>query len=119
MRITTQLALFFIAFNLLAHMFIGLGVAGDLGLNMETGRPDAIDNATDKDEVSLGNGVGGTLFGMYNILTNQAGVLVNTITPGFAMLKLFLPNTIVDPFALIAGTLSIVDLLSYARGFSL
>lgn len=119
MRITTQLALFFIAFNLLAHMFIGLGIAGHLGVNMETGRPDAIDDATNEDEVSLGNGVGGTLFGMYNVLTNQFGVLVNTIAPGFAMLKLFLPGSIVDPFALIAGTMTFVDLLSYARGADL
>jgi len=119
MRISTQLAVFFIAFNLFAGMLGGMGIAGDLGINVETGDPDAIDEATEKEDVGLGNSVGGTLFGMYNQLTGQVGVIVNTIAPGFAMLKLFLPNAIVDPFAAIAGVFVVVDLLSYARGFSL
>lgn len=119
MRISTQLAVFFIAFNVLAGMMIGLGVDDDLGVSLETGSPDAIEQATDKDDVGLGNSVGGTLFGMYNQLTEQAGVVVNTIAPGFAMLKLFLPNAIVDPFATVAGVFVVVDLLSYARGADL
>jgi len=123
MRISTQLAVFFIAFNLFAAMLgggsAGLGVAEDLGINVETGDSNAIDKATSKEDVGLGNSVGGTLFGMYNQLTNQVGVLVNTIAPGFAMLKLFLPSKIVDPFATIAGVFVIVDLLSYARGADL
>lgn len=119
MRISTQLAVFFIAFNLFGGMMVGMGVADDLGLNLETGDSQAIDQATAKEDVGLGNSVGGTLFGMYNQLTNQVGVVVNTIAPGFAMLKLFLPNKIVDPFAALAGVFVIVDLLSYARGFNL
>lgn len=119
MRISTQLAVFFIAFNLFAGMLGGMGIADDLGINVETGDSNAINEATQKDDVGLGNSVGGTLFGMYNQLTNQVGVIVNTIAPGFAMLKLFLPNAIVDPFATIAGVFVVVDLLSYARGFSL
>ncbi|UIP01699.1 hypothetical protein Hbl1158_16990 (plasmid) [Halobaculum sp. CBA1158] len=119
MRISTQLAVFFIAFNLFGGMMVGMGVAGDLGLNLETGSPDEIEQATEKDDVGLGNSVGGTLFGMYNTLTDQVGIIVNTIAPGFAMLKLFLPNAIVDPFAALAGVFVIVDLLSYARGTDL
>jgi hypothetical protein len=121
MRISTQLAVFFIAFNAFAGMMIGMGVDDDLGVSFETGNPDAIETATDTEEndVGLGNSVGGTLFGMYNQLTDQVGVLVNTIAPGFAMLKLFLPNSIVDPFATVAGVFVVVDLLSYARGADL
>lgn len=119
MRISTQLAVFFIAFNLFGGMMVGMGVADDLGINLETGSPDAIEEATNKDDVGLGNSVGGTLFGMYNQLTDQVGLIVNVITPGFAMLKLFIPAKIVDPFALIAGTYTVVDLLSYARGADL
>lgn len=123
MRITTQLAVFFVAFNLFGGMLIGLGVADDLGINLDTGDPAAIDKveekATDDEKVGLGNAVGGTLFGMYNALTRQFGLLVNTIAPGFAMLKLFVPSAIIDPFAIIAGMITLVDLLSYARGFDL
>lgn len=119
MRISTQLAVFFIAFNLFGGVMVGMGVAEDLGLNLDTGNPQAIEEATQKEDIGLGNSVGGTLFGMYNQLTNQVGVVVNTIAPGFAMLKLFLPNRIVDPFAAIAGVYVIVDLLSYARGADL
>lgn len=119
MRISTQLAVFFIAFNVFAGMLVGIGVAEDLGLNLETGDSEAINDATEKKDVGLGNSVGGTLFGMYNQLTNQVGVLVNTIAPGFAMLKLFMPSKIVDPFATIAGVFIVVDLLSYARGADL
>jgi hypothetical protein len=119
MRISTQVAIFFIAFNLFAGMMMGLGVDDDLGINLETGDPQELETATEKKDVGLGSSVGGTLFGMYNQLTNQVGVIVNTIAPGFAMLKLFLPNAIVDPFAALAGVFVIIDLLSYARGFSL
>lgn len=123
MRISTQLAVFFVAFNLFGGMLIGLGVAEDLGINLDTGNPEAIDKveqkANDDEKVGLGNSVGGTLFGMYNTLTNQAGLIVNTIAPGFAMLKLYLPNAVIDPFAIIAGMITVVDLLSYARGADL
>jgi hypothetical protein len=119
MNVSTQLAIFFIAFNLFGGMMVGLGIDDDLGINLETGNPDQIEQATAKEDVGLGNSVGGTLFGMYNQLTNQVGVIVNTIAPGFAMLKLFLPNAIVDPFAALAGVFVVVDLLSYARGVEL
>lgn len=130
MRISTQLAVFFIAFNAFAGMLVGMGVADDLGLNMETGNPQQIEDATKNKcqeqsdsntdiEVCLGNSVGGTLFGMYNQVTQQAGKIFYSIAPGFAMLKNFLPNAIVDPFSTIAALFIIVDLLSYARGFNL
>lgn len=119
MRVSTQLAVFFIAFNLFGGMMMGLGVNEDLGLSLETGSPDAIEDATAKEDVGLGNSVGGTLFGMYSQLTGQVGVVVNTIAPGFAMLKLFLPAAIIDPFAALAGVFVVIDLLSYARGADL
>lgn len=119
MRISTQLAVFFIAFNAFAGMLVGIGVADDIGLNMETGNPQQIEQVTEKNDVGLGNSVGGTLFGMYNQVTQQAGAIFNSITPGFTMLKNFLPDKIVEPFRKIAALYVLVDLLSYARGFSL
>lgn len=116
MRITTQLALFFIAFNAFAAMMIGFGVTDDLGINLETGEQEQLEEATSQESVDLGNGVGGTLFGMYNVLTNQVGTIVDTVTPGFAMMKLFLPAKVVEPFAACAGLFTLADLLSYARG---
>lgn len=116
MRISTQIALFFIAFNAFAGMMIGFGVTDDLGINLETGEQEQLKEATSQEKVDLGNGVGGTLFGMYNVLTGQLEIIVDTIAPGFAMLELFLPRKVVDPLAVCAGLFTLADLLSYARG---
>ena len=119
MRISTQLAVFFIGFNVFAGMLIGMGVADDLGINVETGDPEAFQKVPDQEDVGLGSSVGGTLFGMYNVLTSQAYYLFYSVAPGFGMLRNFMPNAIVDPFAAIASVFVVVDLLSYARGTDL
>lgn len=118
MRISTQLAIFFVAFNLLSGAMMGMGIHEDLGINLETGDSEAIDTATNLDRPDTGNSEGGTLFGMYNAAAGQFGKVVNTIGPGFKMLKLFLPNRIVDPIAGIAGMIVFVDVVSYFAGRS-
>jgi len=117
---STQITLFFVAFNAFAGILIASGVAGDLGINVETGDPQQIEELSDKKKTGLGNNVGGTLFGMYNQLSQQVGTIFYTITPGFAMLKNFLPDLWVD-FLLspLATVIVSKDIIAFARGTDL
>jgi hypothetical protein len=117
MKMSTQLTLFFVAFNALAGIFIGMGVAADLGLNVQTGDPGQFDEITDQDDVRMGNSVGGTLFGMYNVLTQQAATIFYSAAPGFAMLRNFLPNIWIDVFlSPVASIVVTKDIIAFARG---
>jgi len=117
MKMSTQFTIFFITFNALAAIMMGMGVAEELGLNVETGNPGAFDNATDRRDVRMGNSVGGTLFGMYNVLTQQASTLFYTLLPGMEMLKIFLPNLWIDVLLKPIGTLiAVKDTIAFARG---
>jgi hypothetical protein len=118
MKMSTQLAIFFVAFNALALVLTTTGVAADIGINAETGNPDAL-NDFDND-ISLGNNVGGTLFGMYNRLTQQAGQIFYTYAAGFAILRAYLPNIWIDAFlSPLAGLVVTKDLIALARGTDL
>jgi len=131
MKMSTQITLFFVAFNAFAGVLIGTGVAAELGVNVQTGSPEEFEEITapaeecDPDaqdanvacEIGLGNNVGSTLFGMYNQLTQQIGALFYSITPGFAMLKNFLPDIWVDGFlSPIAVVVVTKDIIAFARG---
>jgi len=119
MKMSTQLTLFFIAFNAFGGILITSGVAGDLGINAETGDPEQLEKATAV-EPNLGNDVGGTLFGMYNQLTRQLGTIFYSVAPGFKMLKSFLPDIWID--ALLSPIASVIvakDLIGFARGTDL
>lgn len=117
MRPSTQFTLFFVLFNAIAGLFIFSGAAATLGINAETGNPQQFEEITSKTEVQTGSAVGDTLFGMYNALGRQVGTILYSVTPGFTMLKLFLPDAWVDyvlqPVALLIVT---VDILGFMRG---
>jgi len=98
MKMSIQFTIYFIAFNALAFILMQSGVAAELGLNAETGNPQAIEEAGERKDIRMGSSVGGTLFGMYNVLTQQAAALFYTFAPGLEMLKNFLPNLWVDVF---------------------
>jgi len=116
MKMSTQLTLFFIAFNALGGIMIASGVAGDLGINTETGDPEQLEKATAV-EPNLGNNVGGTLFGMYNQLTKQVGTIFYSVAPGFKMLKSFLPDLWIDVLlSPLASVIVAKDLIAFARG---
>lgn len=121
MKMSTQLTLFFIAFNAFGGILIASGVAGQLGINAETGSPDQIEQLSASDEeIALGNQVGGTLFGMYNQLTKQVGSIFYAVAPGFAMLKNFLPDLWVDYLlSPMASVIVAKDLIAFARGTDL
>lgn len=117
MRISTQLTLFFVLFNGIAGVFVVTGVAADLGINAETGQPEQFEEITSKNEVQTGSAVGDTLFGMYNALGRQVGTILYSVTPGFQMLKIWLPDVWIDwilqPVAILIVT---IDILGYMRG---
>ena len=120
MKMSTQITIFFIAFNGFAAVVMGMGVAGELGINAETGSPERIEQIGQQDRVDLGNNVGGTLFGMYNRLTQQVGAIFYSLTPGFAMLKVFLPDIWIDAFlSPIAVVIVTKDMIAFARGTDL
>jgi hypothetical protein len=120
MKMSTQLTLFFLAFNALAGVLIGTGVAADLGINAATGDPQAFDQLAAEDQVRMGNSVGGTLFGMYNVLTQQIATIFYAIAPGFRMLRNFVPTIWVDGFlSPIASVIVTKDIIAFARGVDL
>jgi len=117
MKMSTQLTLFFVAFNALAGVFVATGVAADLGINAETGEPQQFEQLSAKDNVRMGNSVGGTLFGMYNVLTQQVATIFYAVAPGFRMLRNFVPNLWVDVFlSPIASVIVTKDIIAFARG---
>jgi hypothetical protein len=120
MKMSTQFTIFFVAFNALAAVVLGMGVAAELGISAETGSPAAIEQAGQSQDVRMGNSVGGTLFGMYNVLTQQAAALFYTVAPGMAMLRNFLPNLWVDVFlSPLATLIATKDIIAFARGVDL
>jgi hypothetical protein len=118
MKMSTQLAIFFVSFNAIAAVVMGMGVATELGINAETGNPDGL-QPPDK-ETRLGSSTTGTLFGMYNALSQQVATLFYSITPGFAMLRSFLPNIWIDLLLSPVATIVVSkDIIAFARGTDL
>jgi hypothetical protein len=114
---STQFTIFFVAFNALAAVVMGMGVAEELGISAETGSPQGIEEVGQTDDIRMGNSVGGTLFGMYNVLTQQVANLFYTVAPGMAMLRNFLPNLWVDVFlSPLATLIATKDIIGFARG---
>jgi hypothetical protein len=121
-RPVTTLALFFIAFNLLAGVMTAQGVFDTLGVNEQVGEDQEVTNRLDDAQnVSTGAPTGSTLFGMYNVLSTQIGNLFGVIFPGLRMLeRVGVPNWITQgllgpifSFAIGVGT------LSFLRGWDL
>lgn len=120
MRAITSIVLFLVAFNAGAGALQASGAAADLGINAETGDPDAVSSLGDNpDEIELGTSRGGTLFGSRIALVRQAQAIFYGFAPGFQMLRIFLPNVFVDFLSSIASFLATAAVLSYARGYDL
>lgn len=116
---SSQIALFFIIFNVFAGIVGTMGVAAELGLSVETGNPSQLERATDQREPDLGASSGSTLFGMYNSLSDQLGTMFYSIAPGFDMLRNFLPGVFVDGMYGVASFIISKDLIAFARGTDL
>jgi len=86
-RPVTTLALFFLTLTLFSTLLSTTGVAAHLGLNTNVGGAEAADDAqAAASDVSTGAPTGETLFGAYNVLSNQLAKIFGVINPGLRML---------------------------------
>lgn len=121
-RPITTLAIFFIAFNVFASALMASGVAGLIGVNAAVGGDQAVQNSqSESDDIRTGNGLGGTLFGMYNVLADGLSTIVGVVFPGLSMLQRagvpgFITNIILAP---IFSFITAVGFISFLRGFDL
>lgn len=119
-RPSTVLVVFVVAMNLFAGAFITMGVLDSAGLGDQVQQNDDIQESQSAD-LQTGSGVGGTLFGMYNVLTQQVQGVYSTIYPALDMMeRAGLPGALA--YGVLGNLFSFViffDVLSYIRGWGL
>lgn len=119
-RPSTVLVIFVVSMNLFAGAFVSMGVMQDVGLEDRSGQNDAIPEEQNAD-LQTGSGVGGTLFGMYNVLTQQVEGVYSSIYPALDMLeRAGMPSELA--YGVLGNLFSFViffDILSYIRGWGL
>lgn len=118
-RPVTTLLVFFICFNLFAGMLMSTGTADAIGLgDTNVGGGDA-EEEVDTD-VPTNDGIGDTLFGLWNALSNFLGGWAEYLTPGIQMLEnAGLPSEITGMFRVLFGVLIAIDVISFLRGWGL
>jgi len=121
MRVSVYIVLFLLFFNAGAVMLESTGIADTMGIQPAEGNSDELEDAKRAAESpDPGNGLGGTLFGLYNSLAGLLETIFDTIFPGAAMLK---ANGFPDFFItfLFSGASIVValDIASYFRGYPL
>lgn len=119
MKMSVQISLFLVCFNAFAGLVVATGVAGDLGIHVQEGY-EVVEPATVEEPDLGGSGIQSTLFAMYNRLTQQVADIMWAITPGYQMLKAYVPDAWVD-FVLLPVSSVIVgkDMIAFARGTDL
>lgn len=121
MRISIYIVMFLVFFNAGAAMLETTGAAKTMGIDISEGNDERIEEAQNASRSpDPGNGVGGTLFGLYNSLAGLLETILNTIAPGAEMLKAngfpaFIINWSFAAMPIIIG----LDIISYFRGYSL
>jgi len=86
-RPVTTIALFFLSLTLFSTLLSTTGVAAHLGLNNPPDSGDAVsESQSAAEDVSTGAPTGETLFGAYNVLSNQLASILGIINPGLRML---------------------------------
>lgn len=120
MKMSVQISLFLVCFNAFGGLLVASGVAGDLGIQVQQQGTQVVERATVEEPDLGGSGIQNTLFGMYNRLTQQVSDIMWAITPGFQMLKAYVPDMWVD-FVLLPVSSVIVgkDMIAFARGTDL
>lgn len=118
MRFTTILVIYLVAFNAGAQMMYSTGVAADLGLNVQTGNPEELQQAEDlHEDVEIGPGTGLTLIGMIANVGRGIADAFTAVMPGLRMLgNVGVP----DHWIVFAGTVSMTvvgfNVASWLRG---
>lgn len=121
MGLIRYLVVFFLAFNLFAGMLITTGTDAVIGIDAHVGEDDEVQNVKDQtDDVSTGNGLGATLFAMYNALASTVGSVFNFIFPGLLMLeRAGVPSYITGFLGPIFTVAIAFNIASYLRGYNL
>jgi len=122
-RPITTLTIFFLVMNLWSTALIQTGAAGDMGIDVNVGGDQALENTTNQaDSVSSGAPTGQTLFGMYNVLSTGLTAITSITTAGPTMLAQAAPafapiaNIILKPlFAVVIA----IGVISFLRGWDL
>jgi len=121
MRISVYFVMFLLFFNAGGAMLESTGAADTMGIDVAEGNDKELQQAKDAaGNPDPGNGLGGTLFGLYNSLAGLLETIFDTIMPGAAMLKAngfpdFLVNFLFTGMSVIIG----LDVISYFRGYGL
>lgn len=121
-RPVTALAVSMLALNLFAGLLASTGVAAGLGLSTAVGGDKAANNtiANASDQIDTGAPTGSTLFGFYNVLTSGFSVIAGVVTAAPTMLNnAGVPNQITDLIRNMTVLAYAIDLISFARGYSL
>jgi len=126
-RPITVLAFFFIALSLFSGTLYSTGVADTLHLDQRTGGGDAVKDARDTaTSVESGAPTGQTLFGMYNVLSDQLASLFGIFNPGLRMLYnaggpawLFGGPATIGLLPPLASFVKFIGIVSFLRGWGL
>lgn len=108
--------------NVFAGVLMGTGVASHMGIETNVGGDEQVDEITRSDQdVDTGSPTGETLFGMYNVLTDQVGGIFDVIYPGIQMMEnagmpTYITEDILEPVASVMITIGII---SFLRGWDL
>jgi len=121
-RPSTVLVIFVVALNLITAVLAAQGVFAMLGVAGDISSQQTVTEAsTQADSVATGNGVGGTLFGLYNTLAGAVGGVYDVIYPALNTFeRAGVPAYITEGILGNLFTLIIFfDIASYIRGFDL
>lgn len=118
-RPVTTLVVFFVFFNLWAGLLMGTGAASELGVDTDVGGDEDFNETADQD-IPSGDGIGETLFGLYNMLTRFLRNFVTLATAGVSMLgNAGVPSEYLKLMRLSFGILIVIDLVSFYKGWGL
>ena len=118
-RPSTILVVFVVTMNVMAGAMLAMGVPAAMGLDNQIHDSDDVPTETE-DNLPTGSGVGGTLFGMYNVLTQQAQGLFSAIFPALEMIRRAgVPAPLTAAGGSLMSFIIIFDVLSYIRGWGL
>jgi hypothetical protein len=126
-RPVTLLAFGLLALSLWAGFLTSTGIAADIGLESRIGGDAVADQAQQATaDVDTGSSSDETLFGLYNVLSNQLGTLFGIINPGLRLLyNAGVPASIVGGPSTIGllppltSFIKAIGVISFLRGWGL
>jgi hypothetical protein len=125
-RAATLLTFFFLSMMLFSGLLTSTGLAADLGISRQLAGDsgEQVQNAAER--VETGAPSGDTLFGLYNVLSNQLGSLFGIINPGLRLLynagvpaAIVGNNTTIGFLPPLLTFVKTITIIGFLRGWSL